>query len=267
MTKAKPKPRPKPDPISKSKSKLSEAGAGTEASPKTWAQEICAHTEKEFRSLADLAKAGPMQAYMKDHGTFLGVASPDRRAAQRRAWQGAAKPTEAELATAVRQLWGMEEREFHYGAIDLIAKFHKVCSADFVTGVSYELITTKSWWDTVDGLQHAVEPFVVRFPELLVTMREWLHGNNIWLARSAILHQLHQKQNTNEAVLFEFCTERATDPEFFIAKAIGWALREYSYVDARAVRSFIENTPQLRSLSKREGLKALNRRALRAVNE
>jgi 3-methyladenine DNA glycosylase AlkD len=233
----------------------------------SWGSIICARTEEELLLLADLAKAGPMQAYMKDHGTFLGVASPDRRAAQRRVWQGVAKPTEAELSAAVRQLWGMEEREFQYAAIDLIGKFHKVCSADFVTGVSYELITTKSWWDTVDGLQHAVEPFVVRFPELLATMREWLHSDNIWLVRSAILHQLHQKQNTNAAVLFEFCTARATDPEFFIAKAIGWALREYSYVDEQAVRSFIEHTPQLRPLSKREGLKALNRRALRAVNE
>jgi 3-methyladenine DNA glycosylase AlkD len=232
----------------------------------SWESKICARTEAEFRLLADPVKAGSMQAYMKDHGTFLGVASPDRRAAQRRAWQGVAKPTEAELSAAVRQLWEMEEREFAYAAIDLIAKFHKVCSAEFVTDVSYELITTKSWWDTVDGLQHAVEPFVVRFPELLVTMREWLHSDNIWLARSAILHQLHQKQNTDEAVLFEFCTARATDPEFFIAKAIGWALREYSYVDAQAVRFFIDNTPQLRPLSKREGLKALNRTAQRNNN-
>jgi 3-methyladenine DNA glycosylase AlkD len=247
--------------------KLSGTKASTLSPNSVWVQEVCARIEEEFRPLADPVKAGPMQAYMKDHGTFLGVASPDRRAAQRRAWQGAAKPTEAELAEAVRQLWGMEEREFHYAAIDLIAKFHKVCSAEFVTDVSYELITTKSWWDTVDGLQHAVEPFVVRFPELLVTMREWLHSDNIWLARSAILHQLHQKQNTNEAVLFEFCAARATDAEFFIAKAIGWALREYSYVDSQAVRAFIERTPQLRPLSKREGLKALKREDSRAGHQ
>jgi 3-methyladenine DNA glycosylase AlkD len=256
-------PKPQPTLGPKLKQKLSEAEAGMPSSPKSWAQEICARTEKELSSLANPVKAAPMQAYMKDHGTFLGVASPERRAAQRRAWQGVAKPTEAELSAAVRQLWGMEEREFAYAAIDLIAKFHKVCSAEFVTDVSYELITTKSWWDTVDGLQHAVEPFVVRFPELLEVMREWLQSDNIWLARSAILHQLHQKQNTNAEVLFAFCTARAADPEFFIAKAIGWALREYSYVDAQAVRLFIECTPQLRPLSKREGLKALNRTAQR----
>jgi 3-methyladenine DNA glycosylase AlkD len=205
-----------------------------------------------------------MQAYMKDHGTFLGIASPDRRAAQKRAWLGIAKPTEAELGMVVRQLWAFDEREFQYAAIDLIAKFHKVCSVKFVTDVSYELITTKSWWDTVDGLQHAVEPFVVRFPELRHLMRDWLESENIWVARSAILHQLHQKQNTDASVLFEFCTARANDKEFFIAKAIGWALREYSYVDEQAVRAFIKRTPQLQPLSKREGLKALNRAAVRA---
>ena len=157
----------------------------------------------------------------------------------------------------------MEEREFQYAAIDLIAKFHKVASKDFVTDVSYKLITAKSWWDTVDGLQHAVEPFVVRFPELVNLMRTWLESDNIWVVRSAILHQLHQKQNTDADRLFEFCAAKATEQEFFIAKAIGWALREYSYVDEFAVRSFIERTPQLRPLSKREGLKALNRAAAR----
>lgn len=139
-------------------------------------EEICIRTDSGLRALADPVKAGPMQAYMKDHGIFLGVVSPDRRAAQRRAWQGMPKPTEAELSAAVRKLWVFDEREFQYAAIDLVSKFHKVCSAEFVADVSYELITTKSWWDTVDGLQHAVEPFVVRFPELVATMREWLRS-------------------------------------------------------------------------------------------
>jgi 3-methyladenine DNA glycosylase AlkD len=234
-----------------------------------WSQDVCARTETEFRVLGDPSKAALMQAYMKDHGTFLGIVSPDRRAAQKQAWLGIAKPTEAELSQAVRQLWALDEREFQYAAIDLIAKFHKVCSAGFVTDVSYELITTKSWWDTVDGLQHGVEPFVVRFPELRHLMRDWLHSENIWVARSAILHQLHQKKTTDATMLFEFCTARATDKEFFIAKAIGWALREYSYVDEHAVRAFIERTPQLQPLSKREGLKALNRKALnrKALNQ
>jgi 3-methyladenine DNA glycosylase AlkD len=249
---------PNPNPKSQPKRELSNLSAAGD-----WVKEICARTEDELRALADSIKAAPMQAYMKDHCTFLGVPSPDRRAAQRRAWLGLAKPTEAELSTAVRTLWALDEREFQYAAIDLIAKFHKVCSVDFVTNVSYELITTKSWWDTVDGLQHAVEPFVVRFPGLKALMREWLESDNIWVARSAILHQLHRKQNTDAAMLFEFCTVRATDKEFFIAKAIGWALREYSYVDEHAVRAFIERTPQLQPLSKREGLKALNRKALK----
>ena len=250
------RPTPKPKPHKTKPAALSLS--------KDWAGEVCARTEKELRAVADPTKAGPMQAYMKDHGTFLGVASPDRRGAQRRAWMGISKPNEAGLASAVRQLWALDEREFQYAAIDLIAKFQKVCSAEFVSNVSYELITTKSWWDTVDGLQHAVEPFVVRFPELVALMREWIENDNIWVARSAILHQLHQKTNTNPDLLFEFCAARATDQEFFIAKAIGWALRQYSYVDEHAVRSFIEATPQLRPLSKREGLKAIHRTASRA---
>ena len=158
-------------------SKLKSATLGND-----WAEEICTRMDSELRVLADPVKAGSMQAYMKDHGIFLGVASPDRRAAQRRAWQDMLKPTGAELSAAVRKLWLFDEREFQYAAIDLIAKFHKVCSAKFVATVSYELITTRSWWDTVDGLQHAVEPFVVRFPELVTLMHEWVHSDNIWVA-------------------------------------------------------------------------------------
>lgn len=249
--------------MTKRKPESQPYGESSSLSPGSdWATDVCSRIENELRVFRDPTKAAPMQAYMKNHGVFLGVASPDRRAAQRRAWMGIAKPNEAELSAAVRKLWALYEREFQYAAIDLIAKFHNVCSVNFVTNASYELITAKSWWDTVDGLQHAVEPFVVRFPELKALMREWVLSDNIWVARSAILHQLHQKQNTDAGMLFEFCTARATDKEFFLAKAIGWALREYSYVDAQAVRSFIERTPQLQPLSKREGLKALNRNAL-----
>ena len=159
-------------PIPKPQTGPPQKRSSAPSTPNAWVTEICARTERELRRLADPEKPGPMQAYMKDHGTFLGVVSPDRRAGQKRAWLGIAKPTEAELSATVRQLWALDEREFHYAAIDLIAKFHKVCSAEFVTAVSHELITTKSWWDTVDGLQNAVEPFVVRFPELLAVMRE-----------------------------------------------------------------------------------------------
>ncbi len=230
----------------------------------SWAGDVVRATEQALRPLADPARAVSMAAYMKDRFAFLGVAAPDRRRAQRAAWAGLPTQTEGDLSDAVGRLWRLPEREFQYAACDLLTRNNGICGTGFLQTTGAELITVKSWWDSVDSLRGAVVgPLVLRHRELRPVMRTWISTDDIWLARSAIIHQLGYRGETDPELLFGLCATRATDPEFFIAKAIGWALRDYSYTDAAAVVAFIDNHPELRPLSRREGLKAIKRRGQR----
>jgi 3-methyladenine DNA glycosylase AlkD len=124
-------------------------------------------------------------------------------------------------------------------------------------------LTTKSWWDTVDMLAtHILASYFVRFPEETAqVIGNWRQSENIWLRRSTLLYQLKFKQNTDRTLLFELIRENQSDKEFFIQKAIGWVLREYSKTDAESVVRFIEKE-RIEGLAKREGLKWLKSKQL-----
>lgn len=200
-----------------------------------------------------------MSAYMRNLFPFLGIASPERAALQREALAGLPKPAAAELESAALALWELPEREYQYAACEILRRKAGRLDATFLA-VARELIETKSWWDTVDTLaSNVVGPIVRRFPELKGQMDEWAADPNFWIARTAILHQLKFKNATDSERLFSYCELRAPDREFFIRKAIGWALREYSKTDAEAVRSFVAASEAgLSGLSKREALLWLN---------
>lgn len=117
------------------------------------------------------------------------------------------------------------------------------------------LVTHKSWWDTVDSLAHSTGILVQAHPELVDAMDTWIDDKNFWVARVAILHQLSYKHDTDATRLFDYCARRATDTEFFIRKAIGWALRQYARTDMPAVKDFVASHPELSPLSAREALK------------
>ena len=123
----------------------------------------------------------------------------------------------------------------------------------------HNLIVTKSWWDTIDALAaHPVGTLVARFPQLGATMDIWIDDENMWVARVAILHQLRFKHDLDQDRLFSYVEKRAADTEFFIRKALGWALRDYARVAPDAVRSFVqEHEDNLSGLTKREALKHL----------
>ena len=120
------------------------------------------------------------------------------------------------------------------------------------------LVTTRSWWDTVDPLATRVTGGIVaRHQTAVSTMDKWAADDNMWLARTAILHQLHFKEKTDTERLFGYCTALAEHKDFFIRKAIGWALRQYARTDPDAVREFVAATPHLSALSVREATKHL----------
>ena len=154
--------------------------------------------------------------------------------------------------------WTLAEREFQYVGGDVLRAGAMTLRADDLTRVR-TLITTKSWWDTIDLLAaHVVGPMVARHGELRDAMDEWIDDADMWIARTAILHQLAYKESLDETRLFAYATRRAADTEFFIRKAIGWALRQHAWVAPDAVRDFVTaHHDQFSGLTRREAMKHL----------
>ncbi|WP_238011284.1 DNA alkylation repair protein [Dactylosporangium sp. AC04546] len=209
-----------------------------------------------FTAGADPGRAGPMKAYMRDQFEFLGLTSEPRRALTREVLAGAARPTERDLVEVALACWALPEREYQYFACDYLRRHAKVLTPAALPAIR-TLITTKSWWDTVDILAaNVVGPMVTAHPELRTTMDEWAgRPGELWTARTAILHQLRYGERTDTGRLFAYCESWAAEPDFFIRKAIGWALREYAKTDAAAVRAFVDGHPSLSPLSVREALR------------
>ena len=199
-----------------------------------------------------------MAAYLKNQFPFLGVKTPARRAVSKPLLRKAKTWTAEEILDVADALMDEPEREFAQVAVDLVRASVKTLRSrdlDRLRG----LIETKSWWDTVDALAvHGVGPLVKADRELQAVMDEWIADDDIWVARTAILHQLLWKSDTDAERLFHYCDLRASDQEFFIRKALGWALRQYARTDPDAVRSYVTgNRERLSGLTKREALKHL----------
>ncbi|NNC81600.1 MAG: DNA alkylation repair protein [Acidimicrobiales bacterium] len=199
-----------------------------------------------------------MRGYMRDQFEYLGLNSPERRRANK-PWITQGKSAEAEdLLTFAEECWEENEREFQYCAMDVLRAGAKELEPKHLPRVR-ALIETKSWWDTIDSLgPWTVGTMVTSHPELSAVMDEWIDDDNHWVARSAILHQLGYKERTDGDRLFSYADKRGGDTEFFIRKALGWALRQYARVDPDAVRAYVEdNADMLSGLTKREALKHL----------
>ncbi|MEZ9595586.1 DNA alkylation repair protein [Shewanella sp. 10N.261.52.F9] len=213
----------------------------------------------ELEPLANSAEALQMQAYMRNQFRFLGLKSIQRRNVLKPLFSKEQLPKLDDLPSIVRELWLLPEREFQLVAIDLLIKRKKQLPDTFLNELEW-LITTKSWWDTVDLLaSHITAALFINYPEQTQEyIRTWRNSDNIWLRRTALLYQLKFKQQTDETRLFEIIKENQANNEFFIQKAIGWILREFSKTNASAVVSFIEQQ-NIEGLAKREGLKWVNK--------
>ncbi len=224
-----------------------------------YAAQVVERLKQAFEPERDPVAASAMSAYMRHRFPFVGIASPRRRVLQREALAGIGAPTELDLVHAARALWDLPEREYQYAAAGLVSRHVGICSAEILATIRV-FVTTKSWWDTVDELaSHVVGPLVAAHPGLVRIMDVWAGDENVWVTRTAILHQLRYKNRTDQDRLFAYCLQRANHPDFFIRKAIGWALREYSKTDADAVRAFVgAHVVELSPLSQREALLWLN---------
>ena len=209
---------------------------------------------------ANPAEAVPMARYMRDQFSFYGIKTPQRRLLVREFLAEQGLPPPDLLKPVVLTLWQRPQRECQYIAVGLLERGSKRLDIP-VVGLLERLIVTKSWWDTVDSLAGGLagEQFR-RFPEArAAALPRWRASDNIWLRRSAILFQLGYKKETDVDLLLAIVEENKASGEFFIQKAIGWALREYSKTKPDLVVDFVEQT-ELPPLSRREALKWLQRR-------
>ena len=210
-------------------------------------------------SLGDRKRAIGAQAYMKDIAPFIGVATPERRALVKKIAKSLNEPTSDELGATARKLWKLEEREFQYAANDLIDIHWKIADKNFLAEHVEHLIITKSWWDTVDGLGSvAISPLSDKYAcEKLID--KWNKSSNIWLNRAAIQHQRGRKFETDVKLVLKYCDDHASSDEFFIVKAIGWALRDIAKINPKAVRDFLKAHPDLGRVAVREAERGLTR--------
>jgi 3-methyladenine DNA glycosylase AlkD len=197
-----------------------------------------------------------MAAYMKNQFLFLGISKPKRASLEKDFLKQATRHKKVDWEL-VEYLWNLSEREFQYVALDYLLALKASLVAKDISAIK-NLITTKPWWDTVDILAtNMVGALCARNPELIEShMLPWAESENIWLARTAILFQLKYKTATHTEVLELIINNNLGSKEFFINKAIGWILREYSKTDKKWVQRFVD-THNLSLLSKREAKKYL----------
>ncbi len=215
-----------------------------------------------FVEHADEETAAPMAKYMREQFAFLGIKTPQRKALLKKYIKAHGLPPVEDLDEIARQMWDLDAREFQYVAMSLLDRMKKHIGPEHRPLIEH-LIVTKSWWDTVDGLaSHQVGDLLSRFPALKEpVIGKWRGSDNFWLRRTTLLFQLRYKDQTDEDLLFALIGENLGSKEFFINKAIGWALREYSKTDAGAVIDFVRQTP-LEPLSEREALKWLKNKGV-----
>jgi 3-methyladenine DNA glycosylase AlkD len=223
--------------------------------------ELARYVTTQLKRLADPAKAPAMAAYMKTAQPFFGVPTPARVAMLKQMGARFAPADQKSYARSALALWKLPHREEQYCAI-AFARRHE----PFITPASlplYErMIREGAWWDFVDEIAANLVGAVYRNfrAQTRPTIERWIDDEHMWIRRTAILSHLRHKQQTDSSQLFEHCLKRAHESEFFIRKAIGWALREYSKTDPRAVRAFLtKNRKRLSNLSYAEGSKHLAR--------
>ena len=210
---------------------------------------------KIFRVAADKEKATAMSAYMKNNFKFIGIQSPKRRELTKSFLKTIDKT--AVDWSFVFKCWEQPEREFQYFALDYLEKFKKSLAPSDISKLR-KIAETKSWWDSIDWICHFVGEIALTHPKVNETILKWSIDKNFWIRRIAIIHQLQRKDKTNTALLEQVITNNFGSNEFFINKAIGWALREYSKTNPKWVKSFIsKHKSKMNLLSIREASKFL----------
>ncbi|EGJ38989.1 DNA alkylation repair protein [Streptococcus sanguinis] len=210
---------------------------------------------ENLKAVANPDDAGAMKAYTKNKFEFLGVKTPARRKLAKAFFK---QQTDSVIDwNFINEAWKNPYRELQYAALDYLESRKKLLTPSDLPHLK-KLAQTKSWWDTIDFLDRLVGSIITRFPETKATILSWSCDEDIWLRRLAIDHQLLRKEETDTELLENILVNNLGQTEFFINKAIGWALRDYSKTNPDWVRDFIErHQAEMAALSIREGRKYL----------
>jgi 3-methyladenine DNA glycosylase AlkD len=221
-----------------------------------WDNSVLSEVTQILDKNADPEVALGMAAYQRNLFPFLGIQSVRRRELTK-PFINAAKSSGHVDWSFITELWALDNREYQYVAMDIIHALSKTLTVEDIAHLR-ALAVQKSWWDTVDILAKPLGDIILRYPERKRDMLAWSTDDNIWLRRLAIIHQLAAKEKTDINLLRQIIVNNLNQTEFFINKAIGWALRQYSKTDSDWVRDFIsDHSSGLSTLSVREASKYL----------
>ena len=211
-----------------------------------------------YVAAANPVNAVAMKQYMRDQFEHLGIKTPDRRNINKAIQAQHGLPAIADMPVLIKALWEKPEREYQHAAIDLMQQLRKEWTLEDIHLFEY-MITHKSWWDSVDNVvSFLAGPWLKKFTAVQPAVTNgWSNSDNMWLQRAAIIFQNAYKQQTNEQLLFHYIKQHAHSKEFFIQKAIGWALREYSKTNPDSVQTFVKRHT-LAPLSRREALRRID---------
>lgn len=215
---------------------------------------------KSFAENANKEIAFMMKKYMKGQFDYFGIKSPERKILKKAFLDMQGFPKPDQLEAMVKSGWELPQREFQYVIIEVLGSLVKKAEKERINLYEF-LVENKSWWDTVDYIAaNLVGPHFRLYPELIKPYTEkWIDSGNIWLQRTAILYQLKYKKETDLDLLTDYINRLQGSKEFFINKAIGWILREYSKTDPDLVVQFVQKR-NLANLSRREALKWIARK-------
>lgn len=208
----------------------------------------------EIINAKDITQAAQMSAYMKNQFNFLGLQSAVRSAFAEKYFKQVKQSKEIDW-DFVFKCWECDYRELQYIAVDYLLSKQKYITDKDINNLK-KLITTKSWWDSVDSFNRIFGTLLITYSSVKDTLLKWSTDDNIWLRRTAIICQLHLKEKTDIAMLKKIIYNNFGTNEFFINKAIGWSLRQYSKTNPDWVRDFIQRyNDKLSKLSVKEGSK------------
>ncbi len=210
-----------------------------------------------LKSHGDEDYAVRMKSYLKDHFELYGIQSPKRKLLTKSFMKSHKKTDYQNIKSMVKDLWEYPFRDVQYVAMDLFSSYLKTMEKEDLSLLEY-LITSKSWWDTADWLAaHGAGTYFMKFPDVkMEVIEKWMQSENLWLIRSGIIHQLFYKEKTDFDLMVALILDQKGSKEFFINKASGWALRQYSKTNPSMVQLFIdEYSSELSNLTIKEGMK------------
>ncbi|KRL91521.1 DNA alkylation repair protein [Lactobacillus kalixensis] len=212
--------------------------------------------KQNFEKIADSNKASQMEKYMRGRFKFYGIQTLDRRLAEKEILR-LAKQEKSIRWDELDQIWDDDHREMQYFVCDFLLKFKNKLTYEDLAHVK-KYVTSKQWWDTIDSLMKVYGQVGLTDHRVDQLMLKWSQDPDFWLRRVAIEHQLLRKDKMKVALLEQILLNNLNDNEFFVNKAIGWALRDYSKTNPAWVKNFIEeNQADLNPLSIKEGSKYL----------